>query len=95
MLFKTDGRQTLVVKEDNKLSDTIAQHHTLFLIIRQFMLLVLSNDQTLSRLGHSELLVFMSKCDLDVNLQASDWDDGFFIECCVWSLDTLQHMPFG
>ena len=32
MLFKTNGLQTLEVKEVNKLNDTIAQHHMLFFI---------------------------------------------------------------
>ena len=36
------------------------------------MLLILSKDQTISRLGLSELLVIMTKYDLDVNFQASD-----------------------
>ena len=27
LLFKTNGRQTLEVKDDNKLNDAIAQHH--------------------------------------------------------------------
>ena len=33
LLFKTNGRQTLEVKEVKKLNDTIAQHHMLFTII--------------------------------------------------------------
>ena len=65
----------------------------IIMIISQFTPLILSNDQTFSRLGLSELLVIMSKYDLDVNFQASDPHDKFFIERCVLSLDTLQ--PYG
>ena len=32
LLFKTNGRQTPEVKEVNKLNNTIAQHHRLFII---------------------------------------------------------------
>ena len=72
------------MKEVNKLDDTITQYHTLFfIIIRQFMLVILSTDLTISRLGLSELLVVMSKYDLDVNIQASDSRDKFFMERCV------------
>ena len=49
-------------------------------IIHQFMLLILSKDQTTSRLGPSELLVVMSKFYIDVNFQASDPRDKFFME---------------
>ena len=49
--FKTNGPQTLVAMDDNKLDDTIVQHHTLLINIRQFMPLILTKDQTLSRLG--------------------------------------------
>ena len=52
------------------------------------MLLILSKDQTISRLGLSELLAIMTKYDLDVNYQASDSRDKFFLERCVLSLDT-------
>ena len=51
------------------------------------MLVNLSKDQTISRLELSELLVIMIKYGLDVNFQASDHHDKFFIEPCVWSLD--------
>ena len=48
LLFKTNGPQTLEVKEVNKLNDTIAQHHMLFfIIIRHGMLVILSKDQTI------------------------------------------------
>ena len=89
MRFKTNGPQTLVVKEDNKLNYTIAQHHMFFFItILQFMLLILSKDQTTSRLGLSELLVVMSKYDLDLNFEAIDSREGFFMERCVRSPNT-------
>ena len=91
MLFKTTGRQPLDVKEANKLNDTIAQHHMVLIIIHQFMLLILSKDHTISRLGISELLVIASQCDLDLNFHASDHHDKFFMGRCVWSLDT--HHP--
>ena len=55
------------------------------------MLPIISKDPTISRLGLSELLVIMTKYDLDVNFQASDHHDKFFIERCVWSLDTPPH----
>ena len=58
------------------------------------MLLILSKDRTISRLGLSELLVIMSRYDLDVNIQASDSRDKFF-EHCVRSLDTPPHKAFG
>ena len=96
VVFMTNGLQPLVVKEDNKRNDTTAQHHMLFIIIRRFMLPILSKDQTVSRLGHSELLVVMSKFDLDVNLQASDPRGKFFMESCVCGPRTLHpHMAFG
>ena len=73
LLFKTDGSQTLEVKEDNKLSDTIAQRHILSTkIICPFMQVIFSKDQTISRLEFSELPVIMSKYDLDLIIQASD-----------------------
>ena len=52
------------------------------------MLLVLAKDQTISRLELTEQLVIMTKYDLDVNFQASDLRQKFFMERCVWSLDT-------
>ena len=56
------------------------------------MLLILSKDQTVSRLWLSELLVIMTKYDFDVNIQASDSRDKFFMVRCVWSSDTpLPH----
>ena len=73
LLFKTNDPQTLEVEEVNKLNYTIAKHYMLFfIIILQFMLVILSKDQTVSRLGLSELHVVISKYDLDVNFQASD-----------------------
>ena len=86
--FKTNGPQTLVAMDDNKLDDTIVQHHMLFIIIRQFMPAIFSKDQTISLLWFSELLVTMSKYDLDVNFQASDWRDKFLIPrhvCGHWT----------
>ena len=89
MLFKTNGLQTLEVKEVKKLNNPIAQHHILFTkIICSFMLLILSKEQTLSRLGLSALLVITSGYDLDVSFQAIDSRVKFFMERCVWSLDT-------
>ena len=35
------------MKDVTKLNDTIAKHHLLSFIIRQFMLLILSKDQTI------------------------------------------------
>ena len=68
----------------------------LFFIIGPFTLLILSKDQTVSRLGLSELLVVMSKFDLDVNLQASDPRGKFFMERCVCGPRTRHpHMAFG
>ena len=78
------------MKEVNKLNDTVAKHHTLIiLLLLQFMLPTLSKDQTLSRLELSELVVIMSKYDLDVNFRVSDSHDKFFMErdVCV----VLQH----
>ena len=46
------------------------------------MLVNLSKDQTISRLELSELLVIMSRYDLDVNFQASD-SRKKFLERCV------------
>ena len=67
-----------------------------FFIIGPFTLLILPKDQTVSRLGLSELLVVMSKFDLDVNLQASDPHGKFFMERCVCGPRTLHpHMAFG
>ena len=95
ILFKTNSLQPLVVNEVNKLDDTIAQHHTLFFIIlRQFMLVILSTDLTISRLGLSDLLVVMSKYDLDVNIQASDSRDKFFMKRCVCAV-LQQATPTG
>ena len=83
MFFKTDGRQPLVVKEVSKLNDTIAQHHMPLINIRQFMPVIFSTDLTLSLLGRSELLVIMSKYDIDVNFQAIDSREKLFMERCV------------
>ena len=45
LLLKTNCLQPLEVNEDNKLTDTIAQHHMLFfIIIRHGMLVILSKD---------------------------------------------------
>ena len=95
-LFKTNGPYTLEAKGD-RLNHPIAQRYVLFFIaILRFMLLILSKYQTTSRLGHSELLVVMSKFDLDVNLQASDPRGKFFMESCVCGPRTLHpHMAFG
>ena len=72
------------MKENKKLNDAVAQHHMLFFnIIRHVMLLILSKDQTISRLVLSELHVVMSKYDLEVNIQASDLCDKLFMERCV------------
>ena len=63
--------------------------------IHQFTMLFLSTDQTLSRLGLSELLVVMTKYDLDVNIKASDSRDKFFMERDVCGPRTLHpHMAF-
>ena len=67
----------------------------LFIIIRRFMLLIFTKDQTVSRLGLSELHVVISKYDLDVNFQASDSRDKFFMERCVCGPRTRHHMAFG
>ena len=64
MLFKNNGLQTVEVKGVNKLNNTITRHHMLFLFIRQFMLLILSKDKTISHLGLGELLVIMSSLTL-------------------------------
>ena len=67
-----------------------------FIIIRQFMLLILSKDQTISRLALSELLVVMSKYDLDVIIQASNLHDKPFMERCVRGpLIRHHHTAFG
>ena len=78
------------MKDDNKPNDTIAHPHTLFFINRQLMLLILSKNQTTSRFGLSELLVIMSRYDLDVNFQASD-SRKKFLERCVCCPRTCHH----
>ena len=59
------------------------------------MLLIISKDQTLPRHGLSELLVIMTKYDDDVNFQAIDHRDKFFMERRVWAPRTCHpHMAF-
>ena len=59
------------------------------------MLLIISKDQTLPRHGLSELLVIMTKYDDDVNFQAIDPRDKFFMERRVWAPRTCHpHMAF-
>ena len=78
------------------MNDTIAHPHTLFFIIRQLMLLILSKDQTISRLELSELLVIMSRYDFDVDFQASNSRVKFFMVRCVCCPRTRHHhMAFG
>ena len=67
----------------------------LFFITCQFTLLFLSKDKTLSRLWFTELLVIVSKYDLNVNFQASDSRDKFFMERCLCGSWTRHHMAFG
>ena len=45
------------------------------------MLVILSKNQTISRLELSEQLVIMTKYDLDVNFQASDLRHKFLERC--------------
>ena len=93
LLFKTNCWQTLVVKENNKLNDTIAQLH--MFIIRQFMLLFLSKDQTISHLGLSELLVIMSKNDHDVTFQRATGVTCSSLRAVCVGHWTLHHMESG
>ena len=59
--------------------------------IRRFMLVIPKTDKTLSRLGLSELLVVMTKYDLDMNIKASDSGDKF-MEPRVRGPLTRHHM---
>ena len=71
------------------MNDTIAHPHTLFFIIRQLMLLILSKDQTLSRLGLSALLVIMGLSDLNMNFQrATPVTSSSWGASCVRSSET-------
>ena len=58
------------------------------------MRVILSKYQTISRLELSELLVIMTKYDLDVNFHACDLCDRIFMECCVCGPRTHHHMAF-
>ena len=51
--------------------------------IHQFTMVIPKTDQTVSHLEVSELLVVMTKYDLDMNFQASDLCDKLFMERCV------------
>ena len=59
------------------------------------MLLIISKDQTLPRHGLSELLVIMTKYDDDVNFQATDPRDKFFMELSVCGPWKCHHMAFA
>ena len=50
--------------------------------IHQFTMVIPKTDQTLSHLEVSELLVVMTKYDLDMNFQASDLCDKLFKARC-------------
>ena len=54
------------------------------------MLVIISKNQTISRLELSELLVIMSKYGLDVNFQASD-SRKLFTGRCVCGPWTCHH----
>ena len=95
ILQKTSILQPLEVKEVNELNEAVAQHHIHLTIIRQFMLVILKTDQTLSHLEVSQLLVVMTKYDLYVNIQASDLGDKLFMERCVRGPRTRHHMAVG
>ena len=82
------------MKGVKKPNDTIAQHHMLFFITRQFVLLFLSKDQTLSRLWPASCRRH-ERYDLNVNFQASDSRDKFFMERCLCGSWTRHHMAFG
>ena len=63
--------------------------------IHQFTMLFLSTDQTLSRLGLSELLVVMTKYDLDVNIKASESGDKFMERRVCGPGTCHNHMALG
>ncbi|ELP90849.1 hypothetical protein EIN_359320 [Entamoeba invadens IP1] len=78
-IFQLNGPQNLEVKGINKLNDTIAQRHTLmFIILRQFFVLILDQDKLISKMALHELVLLMNKFDLDKSLSSQHDRERFF-----------------
>ncbi|ELP86642.1 hypothetical protein EIN_092070 [Entamoeba invadens IP1] len=67
-VYTINGPQVLEIKEINKLNDLLAERHAMmYIILRQFFLLIMNNNKNISRLALHELVIVMNKIDLDVN----------------------------
>ncbi|ELP90291.1 hypothetical protein EIN_504470 [Entamoeba invadens IP1] len=78
-IFALNGPQLLEVQEINKLNDLLAQRHTqMFILLRQFFLLIMSQDKSISKMALEELLIVTNKFDLDNSLSEQGKRDKYF-----------------
>ena len=94
MLFKTNGRQTRDVKEVKKLNDIIA-HTTCSSSSRACSRCCSSRRTRHSHAFGQRAARRHERYDLNVNFQASDSRDKFFMERCLCGSWTRHHMAFG